>query len=140
MGEKPDPVVAYTQSLQEKMNTELAQFKLDEEARIKKLIADQEAKALADKLQAEKVALAEELAKQTALAEAQKIEAEKAYQEQLKNSATMQNTNAVLNISNSSVDSNSPKNVQSATTAKKSSALPIVAGVGILALLTLGKE
>lgn len=132
-GGKTDTVANYIQELNTKMETELADFLAQEKARLEKIAIDQKAADLKVQLDAEVKAQQEQLAVQTAQAETQRLEAEATYQAQLKASQSLQSTNNVLSIDSTS-------SVEDKAVEKKSKVLPIVAGLGVLAYLTMGGE
>jgi hypothetical protein len=131
----PDPVRAYIDNVTIKINTELAtqsaiKDQLEAQASAK-LIADQKESDLALQLQAQQVAQKEILTKQQANAETEQAKQDQIYKDNLVKGANSQ----AITESKTSTTPATPTEEVVAT--KSSKALPIIAGIGVLAYLGL---
>lgn len=147
LANNPDPVVAYTNDLENKIATELARQAQVQAEQLALIQAQEEAKkqaeaqalALAEqiKIQQEEQARVQALAVQKAKEDQAKADAE--YQEMLKmasqSQAIVQSQTAIVTGATNTVNIN--KEVTSPTTTSK---LPLVLGLGVLAWLGFGKE
>lgn len=147
MANTPDPVVTYLNELEIKMNNELVSFESEQLTRLNteaQLIKEQE---LRNQLALVQQTEQQRLVEQAKQAEIDRLAQEEKAKSQVANSSTMQTTDKTLEISYST--NVTPISVSDKATnlspseigvSKKSSAVPLVAGAGLLALLFLGNK
>jgi hypothetical protein len=142
----PDPVIAYQQEMEAKMKTELDQFQAEQVARINNEIQLQKEQVLRDQLALVQQQEQQRLVEQAKQAEIDRLAQEQKAQQQVSSSQTMQQTDKALDINYSttvvpiSVSEKATTISSSEAGTSKKSTLPLVAGVGLLALLALGNK
>jgi len=140
----PDPVITYQSDMEKKMQSELDKFQAEQIARINAEAQLKKEQALRDQLALVQQQEQERLAQQAKQAELDRIAQQEKAQAQVSASATMQQTDKVIeanystNVTPINVSEKATTISQAEAGTTKKSALPLVAGVGLLAYLALG--